>query len=100
MTLIGRGEVPRCSRCVVQLFKCIFGQPERAIAIARQCTTLRGMYESHPSLALHALFRAKPYQGAAPEKARFVVVGLDANYARDAERSAPSPSLRSTTPTA
>ena len=46
------------------------------------------MYKSHPSLALHALFSAKPYQGALPEQAHFVFVGLDANYASDIERSA------------
>jgi len=46
------------------------------------------MYESHPSLALHALFRAKPYQGAEPEKAHFVFVGLDANYSPGVEQSA------------
>ena len=51
-------------------------------------TTLHGVYQSHPSLPLHALFRAKPYQGAPPEQAHFVFVGLDANYAPDIERSA------------
>ena len=38
------------------------------------------MYIAHPSHALHNLFVQKPYQGAVPEQARFLFVGLDANY--------------------
>ncbi|MGR4869690.1 hypothetical protein ACIPRI_12580 [Variovorax sp. LARHSF232] len=33
------------------------------------------------------MFRAKPYQGAPPESAEFVFVGLDANYDADIESS-------------
>lgn len=51
------------------------------------------MYEAHPSPALSERFRRKPYQGVAPEKAEFLFVGLDANYAADIEQSAIFPSL-------
>ena len=44
------------------------------------------MYQRHPSAKLQDLFKAKPYQGAPPETAEFVFVGLDANYAADIER--------------
>jgi hypothetical protein len=42
-------------------------------------------FELHPSATLRAMFEHRPYQGAAPEQARFLFVGLDANYARDIE---------------
>lgn len=45
------------------------------------------MYEAHPSSALLELFRSKPHQGVAPEKAEFMFVGLDANYAADIEQN-------------
>ncbi|CAN7586388.1 hypothetical protein [Variovorax paradoxus] len=77
MTFVA-GDEPDCSP----------GSPGALLPIAAQRITLHEMYVSHPSLALHALFRAKPYQGAAPEKAHFVFVGLDANYAPEVERSA------------
>lgn len=35
------------------------------------------MYEAHPSSALLELFRSKPHQGVAPEKAEFMFVGLE-----------------------
>jgi hypothetical protein len=38
------------------------------------------MYRPHPSAELNALFRRRPFQGAEPERARFVFIGLDANY--------------------
>jgi len=38
------------------------------------------MYQPHPSQRLTDLFRAKPYQGARPQDAEFVFIGLDANY--------------------
>lgn len=38
------------------------------------------MYHPHPCAELNALFQHRPFQGAAPEQARFVFVGLDANY--------------------
>lgn len=34
----------------------------------------------HPSKALVELFKRKPYQGVAPERSRFLFIGLDANY--------------------
>ncbi|MFC3110796.1 hypothetical protein ACFQAT_11570 [Undibacterium arcticum] len=43
----------------------------------------KSKYLVHPSPELNALFAHKPYQGAAPERARFLFIGLDANY--DAE---------------
>src|SRR5688572_22512192 len=45
------------------------------------------MFEAHPSEKLNRAFREKPYQGAEPECARFLFVGLDANYAKDVESS-------------
>lgn len=45
------------------------------------------MYEPHPSNELNALFRHKPYQGATPQEASFLFIGLDANYAPDLEHS-------------
>src|SRR5258706_1318579 len=38
------------------------------------------MYAAHPSRELNDLFAHKPYQGAAPELATFLFIGLDANY--------------------
>ena len=43
------------------------------------------MYISHPSAELNALFAKKPYQGIAPEKAKFLFIGLDANYGSQIE---------------
>ncbi len=43
------------------------------------------MYNSHPSVALNALFAIKPYQGVVPETAKFLFVGLDANYGSQIE---------------
>ena len=51
------------------------------------------MYRSHPSQILSTLFARKPYQGASPDAARFLFVGLDANYAEDIERSPIFPEL-------
>ena len=45
------------------------------------------MYQQHPSTQLLELFRDRPYQGAVPEEAEFVFIGLDANYAEDLERT-------------
>lgn len=38
------------------------------------------MFSAHPSQSLNSLFREKPYQGANPSEARFLFIGLDANY--------------------
>lgn len=38
------------------------------------------MFTAHPSPSLNALFREKPYQGADPSTAKFLFMGLDANY--------------------
>ncbi|SEL69311.1 hypothetical protein SAMN05518845_11017 [Variovorax sp. YR750] len=45
------------------------------------------VYQPHLSQKLVEMFRAKPYQGARPESAEFIFVGLDANYAADIESS-------------
>ena len=45
------------------------------------------MFQPHPSCILTEHFRQKPYQGADPRSARFLFVGLDANYAADVESS-------------
>ncbi|HLS99112.1 MAG: hypothetical protein WDA10_05710 [Porticoccaceae bacterium] len=43
------------------------------------------MYRIHPSTILRELFARKPYQGADPCAARFLFIGLDANYAASIE---------------
>ena len=43
------------------------------------------MYHPHPSDLLNKIFSAKPFQGADPETATFLFVGLDANYAPSIE---------------
>lgn len=45
------------------------------------------MYRLHPSPVLRKLFDAAPYQGANPGAARYLFVGLDANYSEDIESS-------------
>ncbi len=45
------------------------------------------MYQKHPSTALNALFRERPFQGAVPDQAQFLFIGLDANYAAAIEES-------------
>ncbi len=51
------------------------------------------MFNPHPSSILTEHFRQKPHQGADPRSARFLFVGLDANYAADVEASPIFPSL-------
>lgn len=43
------------------------------------------MFVPHPSPKLRELFARRPYQGAPPHEARFLFVGLDANYDADIE---------------
>ncbi len=38
------------------------------------------MYNLHSSRKLNDLFKVKPYQGADPMEAKFLFLGLDANY--------------------
>ncbi len=45
------------------------------------------MYQRHPSHLLCRLFEEKPFQGASPEEAEFVFLGIDANYSADIEHS-------------
>ena len=51
------------------------------------------MYQAHPSHALSDIFRSKPYQGAPPEQAEFLFVGLDANYSANIEQNPTFPSI-------
>ncbi len=51
------------------------------------------MYISHPSSVLNALFAKKPYQGIAPDKAKFLFVGLDANYGSQIEHQSIFPKI-------
>jgi hypothetical protein len=51
------------------------------------------MYQSHPSHALNLRFQTRPFQGAEPKSARFLFVGLDANYAENIEDSAIFPGI-------
>jgi len=43
------------------------------------------MYQKHSSKILNELFQEKTFQGVSPEKAKFLFVGLDANYADNIE---------------
>ncbi len=45
------------------------------------------MYQKHPSTALNGLFRDRPFQGAVPDGAQFLFIGLDANYSESIEES-------------
>lgn len=45
------------------------------------------MYHAHPSAILKDLFERKPFQSAPPEAAKFLFVGLDANFDPDIEAS-------------
>ena len=45
------------------------------------------MYFKHPSLILTEAFVRRPFQGAEPESARFIFIGLDANYDAAIEKS-------------
>lgn len=45
------------------------------------------MYFPHPSIELQSLFRKRPFQGAHPQAARFIFVGLDANFSPEIESS-------------
>lgn len=51
------------------------------------------MFTQHPSVALNNLFASKPYQGVSPDQARFLFVGLDANYDRNIEQNQVFPKL-------
>lgn len=46
-------------------------------------------YQLHPSAKLVAHFKEKPWQGCHPATARFLFVGLDANYSADIDRTLP-----------
>ena len=43
------------------------------------------MFQRHPSKKLNELFQEKPFQGVSPETAKFLFIGLDANYAENIE---------------
>lgn len=51
------------------------------------------MYIPHPCKRLTDIFTRKPWQGVAPQDARFLFIGLDANYAADIEASPIFPKL-------
>lgn len=51
------------------------------------------MYQQHTCEKLNALFKKKPFQGAPPEKARFIFVGLDANFDPEIESSEAFPEV-------
>jgi hypothetical protein len=51
------------------------------------------MYQQHPSEKLNVLFEKKPYQGASPDMARFIFVGLDANFDPEIESSEAFPDV-------
>ena len=51
------------------------------------------MYQLHPSLTLQKLFKDKPYQGCCPIQAKYLFIGLDANYAEDIEQQPIFPKL-------
>ncbi len=41
------------------------------------------MYYPHPNEELNIAFSNKPYQGVAPEEAKYLFIGLDANYDKE-----------------
>ena len=45
------------------------------------------MYHLHPDPVLNDLFSSRPYQGANPMDAKYVFIGLDANYGKDIQQS-------------
>lgn len=45
------------------------------------------MYNRHPNKLLKESFERKPYQGVKPENARYLFIGLDANFDIDIENS-------------
>ena len=45
------------------------------------------MYQPHTSEELNARFRQRPYQGVEPSAAKFLFIGLDANYEPNLARS-------------
>ena len=45
------------------------------------------MYFPHPNQKLNELFAKRPFQGANPMEAKFVFIGLDANYDKSIETS-------------
>lgn len=51
------------------------------------------MYNKHPSQNLNDLFRKKTYQGADPATAKYLFVGLDANFDKAIENSEIFPSV-------
>lgn len=51
------------------------------------------MYYPHPNSELNSAFSNNPYQGAAPEEAKFLFVSLDANYDKDVEHSQAFPQI-------
>jgi hypothetical protein len=51
------------------------------------------MYQQHPSEKLKALFEKRPYQGVSPDMARFIFVGLDANFDPEIESSGVFPEV-------
>lgn len=51
------------------------------------------MFQKHGNRELAELFASKPYQGAEPERSRFLFIGLDANYAADIEHNPIFPCL-------
>lgn len=51
------------------------------------------MYNPHRSEPLQQAFRSKPFQGADPESAEFLFIGLDANFDEAVERTSIWPEL-------
>lgn len=51
------------------------------------------MYFRHKSLPLNDAFTERPFQGVEPKAARFMFIGLDANYDEDIENSPIFPQL-------
>lgn len=51
------------------------------------------MHQPHPNEALNRAFAARPFQGAEPEKATFLFIGLDANYGEYVDQSPIFPRL-------
>lgn len=63
------------------------------LAAGEFCVSLKSMYSQHHSKILNKLFGNKPFQGANPDLAEFLFIGLDANYSPDIESSPIFPQL-------
>ena len=51
-------------------------------------------YGKHPSQKLQEVFSRRPFQLQEPEKAKFIILGLDANWDKDIEKDRKHPTKK------